>query len=75
MVFASRALTDAETFYAQIEKELLAIVFACNKFSQLINGSHIVVHSDHKPLEAFFKKISQSDYASFAVHATKLVKV
>ena len=61
VAFASRALTDAETRYAQIEKELLAIVFACNKFSQFIYGSHIVVHSDHKPLEAIFKKsVSQT---------------
>ena len=32
VVYASRALTDAETRYVQIEKELLAIVFAFNKF-------------------------------------------
>ena len=61
VAFASRALTDAETRYAQIEKELLAIVFACNKFFQFIYGSHIVVHRDHKPLEAIFKKsVSQT---------------
>ena len=61
VAFASRALTDAETRYAQIEKELLAIVFACNKFSNLIYGRHTLIHSDHKPLEQIFKKsISQT---------------
>ena len=61
VAYASRALTDAETRYAQIEKELLAIVFACNKFAQYVYGRHTLVHSDHKPLEVIFKKsISQT---------------
>ena len=34
IAFASRALTDTETRYAQIEKEMLAIVFAAEKFDQ-----------------------------------------
>ena len=33
VAFAFRALTDSETRYAQIEKELLAAVWACKKFS------------------------------------------
>lgn len=49
---ASRALTPTETRYAQIEKEMLAIVFACNKFDTYIYGKEAVqVESDHQPLE------------------------
>ena len=55
--FASRALTQTETRYAQIEKELLAIVFACEKFDKYIFGRDVVnVETDHKPLEEIFKK-------------------
>ena len=55
--FASRALTQTETRYAQIEKELLAIVFACEKFDEYIFGRDAVhVETDHKPLEEIFKK-------------------
>ena len=54
--YASRALTDTETRYAQIEKELLAIVWSCHKFDQYICGRD-VVHIDchHEPLQAVFK--------------------
>ena len=51
--YASRALTDTETRYAQIEKELLAIVWSCHKFDQYIYGRDVVhVDSDHEPLQA-----------------------
>ncbi|XP_037871580.1 uncharacterized protein LOC119629540 [Bombyx mori] len=36
--YASRTLTDTQQRYAQIEKEMLAIVFACEKFHQYIYG-------------------------------------
>lgn len=55
--YASRALTDTERRYAQIEKELLAIVWSCKKFDQYIYGRNIVhIESDHEPLQAVFKK-------------------
>ena len=55
--FSLRALTQTETRYAQIEKELLAIVFACEKFDKYIFGRDVVhVETDHKPLEEIFKK-------------------
>ena len=57
VAYASRALTDTETRYAQIEKELLAIVFACNKFDAYIYGRGVVnVESDHQPLESIMQK-------------------
>ena len=55
--FASRALTDTETRYAQIEKELLAIVWSTDKFNQYILGREVVhIESDHEPLKAVFTK-------------------
>ena len=56
IAFASRALTSAEENYSQIEKELLAITFACAKFHQYVYGREVTVHTDHKPLETIFKK-------------------
>lgn len=55
--FASTTLTDTQRRYAQIEKELLAIVFALERFHQYVFGKRdVVVETDHKPLEALFKK-------------------
>jgi len=55
--FSSRALTQTETRYAQIEKGLLAIVFACEKFDKYIFGRDVIcVETDHKPLKEIFKK-------------------
>ena len=56
IAYASRALTDTETRYAVIEKEMLAIVFALEKWHQFTYGRSVVVNSDHKPLEAITKK-------------------
>ena len=51
IAFASKSLMDAETRYANIERELLAIIFACQCFSTYLLGSSFVAESDHKPLE------------------------
>ena len=56
VAYASRALTDPETRYAQIEKELLAVVFAFIRFHQYVYGKEVKVESDHKPLESIAKK-------------------
>ena len=56
IAYASRSLSLAEGNYAQIEKELLAIVFACSKFHQYIYRLHTKIQSDHKPLESIMLK-------------------
>ena len=56
LAYASRRLTPTEQGYAQIEKELLSVVFAMNKFHQYTYGRSVVVQNDHKPLVAIQKK-------------------
>ncbi|XP_028416269.1 uncharacterized protein K02A2.6-like [Dendronephthya gigantea] len=56
VAYASRTMTTTQERYAQIEKELLAVVFACERFHQYIYGKTVEVHSDHKPLESILKK-------------------
>ena len=57
VAFASRSLNKSEKNYRQIEKEMLAIAWGCEKFHDNIYGrSDITVKTDHKPLEALYKK-------------------
>ena len=56
IAFASRALTDVETRYAQIEKEMLAVVFGLERFHRYTYGRSVNVDSDHKTLESIVKK-------------------
>ena len=56
IAFASKSLTGAESRYANIERELFAIVFACQRFSTYLLGRSFVAESDHKPLEMIAMK-------------------
>lgn len=55
--YASRALTSTEAnAYAQIEKELLALVFAMERFHFMVYGRKVTCVTDHKPLLTICKK-------------------
>ena len=56
VAFASKALSDTETRYANIEREMLAVVFGCEKFRTYLFGRSFEVISDHKPLEMILQK-------------------
>ena len=53
---ASRALTDTESRYSNIERECLAVVFGLEKFEYYLYGIKVIVETDHSPLEQIFKK-------------------
>jgi len=50
VAYVSRAMTQTEGRYAQIEKEALAITWACDRFSDFLMGLKFHVQTDHKPL-------------------------
>ena len=56
ITYASKSLTDTETRYANIERELLAIVFACQWFNTYVLGRPFTVESNHKLLEMIHQK-------------------
>ena len=56
VAYASRSMTTAEKNYAQIEKEQLSVVFACERFHSYIYGRRVLVETDHKPLISISKK-------------------
>ena len=50
VAYASRSMTETERRYAQIEKEALAVTWACEKFSDYLLGQEFEIETDHKPL-------------------------
>ena len=45
--YASTTLENAQRNYATTKKELLAVVFACDKFRSYIVDSKLIVYTDH----------------------------
>ena len=56
IAYASRALNSAEMNYCPLERETLAIVYACERFHEYVYGQEFVVVSDHQPLKSIFNK-------------------
>ncbi|RVX03601.1 Retrovirus-related Pol polyprotein from transposon 17.6 [Vitis vinifera] len=54
--YASRTLNEAQKNYTTTEKELLAVVFALDKFRAYLVGSSIVVFTDHSALKYLLTK-------------------
>jgi len=54
--YANRTLDEAQINYATTEKELLAIVFAIDKFCSYLVGSKIIIYTDHAAIRYLLSK-------------------
>ena len=54
--YARKSLNDAQKNYTTTEKELLAVVFALDKFRSYLIGSQIIVFTDHAALKYLLTK-------------------
>ena len=56
VAFASNSLSDAETRYACIERELLAVVLCIQQLHTYLYGRHFQILTDHKPQVMIMQK-------------------
>jgi len=56
IAYASKTMIEAQLNYATTEKELLAVVFAIDKFRSYLVGAKIIVYSDHVGLKYLLTK-------------------
>lgn len=56
VAMCSRSITDTESRYSNIERECLGVMYGLEKFEYYLLGRHVIVETDHSPLEQIFKK-------------------
>ena len=54
--YATKNFNEAQENYSTTENEMLAMVFACEKFRPYILGSHVIVHTDHATIKYLMAK-------------------
>ena len=51
-----RSLTEAESWYLNIERKCLAVMYVLEKLEYYLMGRHTLLETDHSPLLQIFKK-------------------
>ena len=54
--YASKTLNEAQRNYTTTEKELLAVVYALDKFCAYLLGAEIIIFTDHSALKYLLTK-------------------
>ncbi|KAL4353214.1 hypothetical protein GQ457_06G012220 [Hibiscus cannabinus] len=54
--YASKTLNDAQVNYTTTEKEMLAVIFAFDKFRSYLIGTKVIVHTDYSAIKYLLSK-------------------
>ena len=54
--YASKTFNEAQKNYSTTKKEMLAMVFACEKFWPNILGTHVIIHTNHAAIKYLMAK-------------------
>ena len=54
--YSSKTFNEAQENYSTIDKEMLTMVFACEKFRPYILGSHVIIHTNHAAIRYLMAK-------------------
>ena len=54
--YARKTFNEAQENYSTTENEMLAMMFACEKFRPYILGSHVILHVDHATIKYLMAK-------------------
>ena len=54
--YASKTFHEAQENYTTTKREMLAMVFSCEKFRLYILGSHVIIHTSHAIIKSLMAK-------------------
>ena len=54
--YANKTFNETQENYSTTEKEMMAMVFAYEKFRPYILGSHVIIHTDHAAIKYLIAK-------------------
>ena len=54
--YASKTLNEVEKNYTTTKKEMLAVVYSCDKFRPYILGSKVTLYTDHEAIRYLMMK-------------------
>ncbi|XP_068503670.1 uncharacterized protein [Phaseolus vulgaris] len=78
--YASKVLNDAQSNYTTTEKELLAIVYALEKFRSYLIGSKVIVFTDHAQLDNLIRRCvtrneAKNIYGIVTIHHMEVISM